>query len=225
MDPGTEITRPGLRTPRAAAVAGIVFSVLLGVVLVLLRRSAPVQPAEAGPWLTDPSRRGAVGVALNLVPFAGIAFLWFIGVLRDRMGEYEDRFFATVVLGSGLLFIGMLFVAFAVAGGLLADPDIQAGRVPATEAWGLGQRITVTVLNVYAIRMGAVFILSMATIGLRTRIIPKWLGVAGYVVALALLFGANWTWWANLLLPAWILVLSVSILLSRLHAEHEHVMS
>jgi hypothetical protein len=52
------------------------------------------------------------------VPFAGIAFLWFIGVLRDRLGELEDRFFATVFFGSGLLFLGMLFLACAIVGGL-----------------------------------------------------------------------------------------------------------
>ena len=54
---------------------------------------------------------------MNLIPFAGIAFLWFIGVLRDRIGEREDRFFATVFLGSGLLFVAMLFVAAAIAAG------------------------------------------------------------------------------------------------------------
>jgi hypothetical protein len=55
-------------------------------------------------------------LALYLVPFAGIAFLWFIGVLRDRLGELEDRFFATVFFGSGLLFLAMLFASAAVAG-------------------------------------------------------------------------------------------------------------
>ena len=81
-----------LRTPRAAAVAGVVFSVFLIAALVLLRLSVPAQPGVAGAWLTEPGRRAAVAIALNLVPFAGIAFLWFIGVLRDRIGEREDRF-------------------------------------------------------------------------------------------------------------------------------------
>ena len=76
-----------LRTPRAAAVAGIIFSVLLITALVLLRISVPAHPAVAGAWLTDSRRRAAVVIALNLVPFAGIAFLWFVGVLRDRIGE------------------------------------------------------------------------------------------------------------------------------------------
>jgi hypothetical protein len=42
-------------------------------------------------------------VGLYLAPFAGIAFLWFIAAIRSQLGEREDRFFATVFLGSGLL--------------------------------------------------------------------------------------------------------------------------
>ncbi len=216
MDQGADVTPAGLRTPRAAAVAGILFSVLLGVALILIRVSVPSDPRQAGTWLTDHSRRAAVAIALNLVPFAGIAFLWFIGVVRDRIGQYEDRFFATVFLGSGVLFIAMLFVVAAVGAGLLADPAIEAGRGVSPEIWGLGRRLAFTVLNVYAIRMGAVFILSTTTIGLRTRIISRWLGVAGYVMAVALLIGVGLTTWVNLLLPAWILILSMEILLSNL---------
>jgi len=52
------------------------------------------------------------------VPFAGIAFLSFIGILRDRLGQLEDRFFTTVFLGSGLLFAAMRFASGAVTGGI-----------------------------------------------------------------------------------------------------------
>src|SRR6478735_6498954 len=124
MDPSTKDWRlqrigPGarLRAPRAAAIAGIIFSVLLITSLLLLRRSVPVLASEPGQWLRE--RSSTVSVAVNLVPFAGIAFLWFIGVLRDRLGEREDRFFATVFMGSGLLFLAMLFASAAVAGGII----------------------------------------------------------------------------------------------------------
>jgi len=124
-----------LRTPRAAAVAGILFALLLMAALVLVRVGAPPDPRETGAWLTDPGGRGLVALALQFVPFAGIAFLWFIGVVRDRIGEREDQFFATVFLGSGLLFVGMLFVATAMVAGLLAG---FAGRSGApTAAIGL----------------------------------------------------------------------------------------
>ena len=102
----TEI-RDRLKAPRAGAIAGIIFSILLIISLVLIRVSVPATPADAGTWLSDIGK--AVSLALDLLPFAGIAFLWFIGVLRDRMGAQEDRFFATVFLGSGLLFLAMIF--------------------------------------------------------------------------------------------------------------------
>ena len=111
----TSITRQAIRTPRAAAVAGIVFSALLTAAMVLVRVALPSDPNDARDWLADGAKRDAALLALNLLPFAGIAFLWFIGVVRDRIGEGEDRFFATVFLGSGLLFIAMVFGTGAVA--------------------------------------------------------------------------------------------------------------
>ena len=59
------------------------------------------------------------------MPFAGVAFLWFIGVLRDRLAQLEDRFFATVFFGSGLLFLAMLFAAAAVIGAVVLVASIS----------------------------------------------------------------------------------------------------
>ena len=112
---GPASARDRIRTPRAAAVAGIAFSLLLGAVFVLVHLAVPAHPGDAEEWLSNRSNRNSLVVALYLLPFAGIAFLWFIGVARDRIGEHEDRFFATVFLGSGLLFIAMLFASAASA--------------------------------------------------------------------------------------------------------------
>jgi len=185
--------------------------VFLIAALVLLRLSVPAQPGEAGAWLTEPGRRTAVAIALNLVPFAGIAFLWFIGVLRDRIGEREDRFFATVFLGSGLLFVGMLFVAAAVSGGLIAAAAQPSGP-PGADTFTLGRDVTATLVNVYAMRMAAVFTLTTVTIARRTQIVSRWLTVAGIATALVLLVGVGISAWVEFLFPAWILALSVDIL-------------
>jgi len=198
-----------LRTPRAAAVAGIIFSLLMATALVLLRISVPAHPGGTGAWLTNSGKRAAVAVALNFVPFAGIAFLWFIGVLRDRIGEREDRFFATVFLGSGLLFVAMLFVAAAVSGGLIAA--VSAGR-PDTSTLALARNITTSLLNVYSMRMAAVFTLTTVNIARRTEIVSRWLTLAGLVGALVLLIGIGISPWVELVFPAWILALSVEIL-------------
>jgi hypothetical protein len=124
---GDGLTSRSLRTPRAAAIAGVLFALLLTAALVLVRLATPSDPGDTGTWLADPSRKRMVALALNLMPFAGIAFLWFIGVMRDRIGQREDRFFATVFLGSGLLFVAMLFVASAVTAGLLAGLAVRTG--------------------------------------------------------------------------------------------------
>jgi hypothetical protein len=202
-----------LRTPRAAAVAGIMFSVLLISAFVLLLVSVPADPAVPGSWLTDSRRRAAVAIALNLIPFAGIAFLWFIGVLRDRIGEREDRFFATVFLGSGLLFVAMLFVAAAIGGGLIAG---MSSSPPGAGTLALGRDVTSILLNVYAMRMAAVFTLTTVTIARRTEIVSRWLTVAGLVAALVLFVAVGISVWVELLFPAWILALSVDILVAGL---------
>ena len=199
-----------LRTPRAAAVAGIAFSALLISSLVLLRVSVPAEAAVPGTWLTDSGKRTAVAIGLNLIPFAGIAFLWFIGVIRDRIGAHEDRFFATVFLGSGLLFVAMMFVAAAVAGGLIAG--VSAPGAPGADTLALGRNVTSLLLNVYSMRMAAVFTLTTVTIARRTKIVSRWLTVAGLATALVLLVGVGITPWAELLFPAWILAISIDIL-------------
>jgi len=206
--------RPGspLRTTQGAAVAGIVFAVFLIAALVLLRISIPARPGAAGEWLTQPGRRAAVAVALNLVPFAGIAFLWFIGVLRHRIGDREDRLFATVFLGSGLLFVGMLFVAAAVAGGTIAA---TSSGLPSADVLILSRNITGSLLNVYTMRMAAVFTLATVNIARRTSFVSRWLVLAGLACALVLLIGIGISPWAELVFPAWILALSVDILMAR----------
>ena len=203
-----------LRAPRAAAIAGILFSVLLITSFVLLRFSVPADPLEAGAWLR--TRANTVALALNLVPFAGIAFLWFMGVLRDRLGEREDRFFATVFLGSGLLFLAMLFFSAAVAGGIIiayvAAPDSLLGSATFTFA----RAITYEIMNVYAIKMAGVFMIATSTLALRTGFIARWISFLGYAVAVLLLLSSRYIEGILLVFPLWVLLVSLHILVGNL---------
>ena len=211
--PADSATSAAIRTPRAAALAGIVFSVLLITALVLIRRALPANPDDAGKLLTDSSTRHSVLFALGLVPFAGIAFLWFIGVVRDLIGDAEDRFFATVFLGSGILFVAMLFASSALAGGLVSAAGRNGTTLVSSGVWSLGRRATYTLLTVFAMRMAAVFIISTSTILLRSRVAPRWLAISGYVFAAILLVTVGSLAWIELLFPVWVLVLSVYVLL------------
>ena len=212
MTAEVEITRAALRTPRAAAIAGIVFALLLGTALVLLRVSIPADPKDAPEWLDDPWRKNSVVLALNLVPFAGLAFLWFIGVIRDRIGAAEDRFFASVFLGTGLLFVAMLFVAGAVAGGLIATESQHGSGGISPEVWRLGRHTSYTVLNVYAMRMAGAFMIVTTTNARRLGILPRWLTGFGWIVAIVLLVTVERFAWVQILFPVWVLVLSIDLL-------------
>ena len=102
------------------------------------------------------------------MPFAGITFLWFIGVVRDNLGRYEDRFFASVLLGSGLLFLAMMFVSTGVAGALVATDVGVTDPATHVAVVAFGNMIVVSIAKTYAIRMAAVFMISLATIWLKT---------------------------------------------------------
>ena len=149
---------------------------------------------------------------MQLLPFAGIAFLWFIGVLRDRIGPGEDRFFATVFLGSGLIFVAMFFAAGAVAAGLVDTAAETGGGDGGATVWPVGREIGHTLVTVYGLRMAAVFAISATTLASRLRLVPRWLAVLGYTTALVLLLGAGLVPWLDLVFPAWVFVISAHIL-------------
>ncbi|ACK51677.1 conserved hypothetical protein [Methylocella silvestris BL2] len=212
--PRASLVRPGLRTPRAAAIAGIIFSVLLICSLWLLWRSVPVDPLDAGLWLQTHSRR--VSLALSLVPFAGIAFFWFLGVLRDRLGEKEDQFFATVFLGSGLMFLGMLFVAASAMGGLIRAHSAGSGELPGSAAFAFARAFTYNVMQIYALKMAGVFMITTSTLALKTNLTTRWIALLGYALAALLLIGSGYLDWVLFIFPAWVLLVSLYILIDNL---------
>jgi len=160
----------------------------------------------------DDTRRTLIRLSLNLVPFAGIAFLWFIGVVRERLGEIEDRLFSTVFLGSGLLFLAMLFVGAVTASNLM---EMLAGSNVNADVWAFGRDNAQALISVYALRMAAVFTLSVSTVSLRAGAVPSWVLYVGYLAALVLLLAGSEQKWAQLVFPAWVLLLSLTILISR----------
>lgn len=205
------LTRAGLKTPRAAAIAGILFSVLLIIVFWLLRSAVPADPQEPGAWLNTDSAK--VALALNLVPFAGIAFLWFIGVLRDRLGEHEDQFFATVFFGSGLLFLAMLFAAAAIAGALIISFATAPSQLINSATFHFARAAAYNVMNIYALKTAGVFMITTSTIAVYTGFTPRWLAILGYVLAPILLFGSYHLTWGFAVFPLWVLLVSISIFL------------
>jgi len=211
------IFRKKMKTPRAAAVAGIIFSVLFSATLVLLHLGLPAmqdQPAQ------HTLNAGAIMLALHLVPFSGISFIWFMGVLRDRLGEDEDRFFTTVFWSSGILFLATFFVSASVAGATANLLFANQGVQNSASIYLLGRTISAQILNIFSLRMAAVFIMSTASLGLRTRYIPRWVSVMGFIFSLLLLVSTRFVDWLPLVFPCWIFIISVYILVNNFrHAQ------
>jgi len=212
------LTRQALKTPRAAAVAGIVFAVLFTTSIVLIRLAIPedLSGTNTATWLQGNTT--TVSLALTLVPFAGIAFLWFMGVVRDRLGKLEDQFFSTVFFGSGLLFLAMIFASAAIAGSILASYSIASGTLIRSGVVTFGRAIMYTITNVYGIRMAGVFMISLGTIWIRTRVMPRLFVFLTYALALLLLV-SSLSLWLILVFPAWVFVISMFILVMSLRGE------
>lgn len=204
--------RDALTTPRAAAIAGVVFSLLMITSLGIIRLSGSASQTTPGTWLPNVGWHDRIQLALNLIPFAGVAFLWFVGVLRNQLGQREDRFFATVFLGSGLMFVALLFSACAVAGSVVLVLGEPTPGGPRSEVYDFGIRLSRTLLNVFGMKMAAVFLFSTSAIALRTSFLPRWVALTGFGCGLTLaLLSATWPW-IELLFPLWVLLVSIRIL-------------
>lgn len=209
-----------LRPPTAAAAAGILFAVLFASSLVLLRSAIPEDPFAQTVWV--PLGRTRITAALVLAPVACVAFLWFIGVVRDHLGDLEDRFFSTVFLSSGLLFLAMTFVSMAIAGAILTVTEQSV--TGASVFVYFGRALMLQISNVWALRMAAVFMISLATIWLRTGLMPRWMVTITYLLAAVLLLVISRSLWTTLVFPTWVCVVSIVILIpSRQKRSDDHV--
>lgn len=128
------------------------------------------------------------------------------------MGYLEDQFFSTLFFGSGLIYLALIFVSAAIAGGLLTvyalDPDMVFNSGINLIGWAISNRITM----VYAIRMAGMFMFVLGTIWVRTQVMPRWLALVTYALALVLLISLGFTHWVSMIFPAWAFLISVYIL-------------
>lgn len=207
-----------LTTPRSAGIAGIIAGVLFITSHVLILVSLPSSSVELG--VNEQTQKIFISIALQLLPFAGIAFLWFMGVMRDRLGRREDQFYSTVFLGSGLLYMAMTFTASALAGGLRSFYFLNQA-IGSEDIYNIGRSLVSQITNVYGLRMAAVFMLSSATMWMRTQIVPRWLAIITALLALVLLFTIGLSLWLTLIFPVWMLIVSLLILISNYRRNTE----
>lgn len=209
------------RSIEAAAIAGIAYAVLAFIALTLLTRlpSLSMSSEEIAAWYQDAANRAPVVIGLNLAAISSVSFLWFIAVIRRKVGDREDRFFATVFLGSGILYVAMWLVAATLLAAVAVAPDLFAGAAVDKASHTLAAGTAGGLLLVAGPRVQAVFVLTTSTLILRTGVMPKWLAYFGYVMGLALFATPLIIQPIGLGFPAWVFVASVTILFSRSAVE------
>ncbi len=214
------LIRRQIRSPRSAAFAGILFSLLAAASMILLYGSVPANPADIGiEWLETWS--GPATVVLIMVPFAGIAFLWFTGVMRDLVGDLEDRFFATIFFGSGIILVVMMFTWGAAFGAIFGTFTVAADVLVDNGIFIFAAVFTEEILGNYFLRMAAMYMLSIGSLWTRTDVVPRWLVIITYVVGLAFLLFAGLLREVRFIFPAWVLLVSVYILILNYRMDTE----
>jgi hypothetical protein len=220
-DPIFESTRLRRRfvSIEAAAVAGIVCAIGWSLSLWGLLASPAVDApdAEIARFYADPATATAAVAWLQVLVFSTIAFLWFVGVVRGRLGDREPKLFGTVFLGASILLAGLLFLAAA----LLAAPAllVELGdKAPSPDAASLTRAAAAAVLSVFAPRIATVVMLSTASLGRATGAFPRWLVWLTFAVAAVELVNVSLATPTIYLLPAWIAVVSIVLLVR--HPSH-----
>jgi len=215
---GPDTTQPPARrqgrivtTPRAGAVAGLLFAIVFTTAVIIIRTTLIDVQSHGSQWLSQDS--AWLSFAIGLVPFSGIFFLWFIAVARQHLGRFEDQFFSTVFMGSGLIFLAMVFVASGVAGAILLGYTRDPAGFGSSGQFTLTRDITSQIFGIYGMRMAAIFVFSQATLWFRTHVMPRWMALLSYAVGLVLLFSFTRSMAVLIVFPAWVFVVSAYILI------------
>ena len=216
--PNSDLADPQARSAsmEAASIAGLVFSVLsVASVTIFARLPSASDPDEIAAFYADSSERRLDFVALTLAAFSAIAFLWFLAVVRRRIGEREDRFFATVFFGSGLVFLAVMLTGSAVLAGPSVGIDYGGGVAPGQDVYSLVNGVGFGLLLSVVPRVQAVFVIATSTLIYRTGALHRWVAIVGYLIAAVMLIVPILTRPSGVGLPIWVAMVSLVLLFRR----------
>jgi len=203
----------------AAAVAGIICGIGWSAALAGLLSAPGIGAAEREitDYYADSANATAAVVWLQVLVLSTIAFLWFVGVVRGRVGDREPKLFGTVFLGSSLLLAGLLFSGAT----LLAAPAVLVvvgDTAPDPRSTSLMRAAAAIVLSVFLPRVATLVMFSTASLGRATGGLPRWLVVITFVVGGFELVNVTVSTPTVFLVPVWIALVSIVLLVR--HPAH-----
>jgi hypothetical protein len=201
----------GFRWERWSALAGVLFVALFLVGFAVMGNTGDT-PSEVRDWYAEEGNQTRAFAAWLLLIAAGLAFLSFLGTLRDMLARAETGpgTLSGLVFGPGIAFTGLLVTAASLAVAPAALADDADFRLDANTAQMLTRAAFLTLAA--AVMIASILVLSASTAALRTGILPGWLGWIGLVVAVAMLF--SFLYFPILVFVAWVLVVSLVMVIS-----------
>lgn len=121
-------------------------------------------------------------VAGFLVVAAGIFLAVFAGLIRERLGAREPGLVA-VAYASGLAYAALLVVGAALASTIPVARAVNDVPPPSPDVARYIVSSAYTMIVWVATLPAAVFIVSTSLAAVRTRVVPAWVGWAGFVAA------------------------------------------
>jgi hypothetical protein len=199
---------------RRGAIAGIAFVVLF-VAGFMTFGSTPDSDASIAKWEAywrDSGHRTTAIIGGYLIALSVLAFVWFVVSFRQRLVDArpDDRLPATVALSSGLVFSALVLVAITIGISVPAAKELGNGALPSGELSRYVDGLGIAILLLPGLLSAALFVGSSSLAIRGTDVLPRWLVIAGYVVAVLLLLGVFFI--PLLLLMLWVLTTSIVLL-------------
>jgi hypothetical protein len=216
IDTPTERGRSRRNAAMLTAGVGIAFSVLFTVSLVLIAGVPSVRATneELRDYYNSETITTAVVVGLYVMPFAGIAFIWFTVAMRMWATLSNQRLsflHSNLQFVSGIAFVLLMFVASAAMSVVGVTVRLAEGPVD-VEAARQFPVFGITLTLFFAMRMAAMFVFTTSAIGRSAGILPRWFVYIGFVVGAFLLLTTTFSPLLVVLFPGWVLVLCIILL-------------
>jgi hypothetical protein len=206
---------PTVKLARLSALTGILFAALFVLALVFVYTTPHLSASDADiTAFYDSSSTVLVTVGQTLVPLAGIAFLWHAHTTRLLIESRTPSPSAIpygLQLVSGILFVVLLFAGTASAGSVALLKDLTNAPLPSVDvARGL-LALGYAMIFIYSIRGAGMYALTTTTLLRQAGIIPTWLAIVSYLLALFLLVSTTLHPVVVLIFPTWVVVASLVV--------------
>ena len=199
-----------VKLARLSSLTGTLFAALFVLALVFVYTTPHLSASDADiTAYYDGSSTVLVTVGQVLVPLAGIAFLWHAHTTRLLIESRTPSPSAIpygLQLVSGVLFVVLLFAGTASAGSVALLKDLTNAPLPSADVVRGLLALGYGLVFIYSIRGAGMYALTTTTLLRQAGIMPTWLAIVSYLLALFLLVSTTLHPVVVLIFPTWVVI-------------------